>query len=191
MKLSSTSLIALALAATAMTLSACTADPNALSEPTTIPATNALDESSLRDLLASGHGLYWDLPRMKGKRHESIGGRTMVNIEQAASMKALRERFAGVFTDAAIDTILASFGVREHGGALWMEDVPGGDVSDYDDAEIVSLKQDSAQVVAELDVPLGDSGQLDEQSVRAVRSGGLWKLATVPYGQSEPEPEPK
>lgn len=152
-----------------------------------VPTGPTLNEDGLRALLVKGYTLYWSVPELGTNERTTIGTETMMRLDpvKVPSIKALRARLSGTFTSAAIDSILADFGVREHEGKLWMYEAAGGDVSSFEDADIVHLKQDSTQATAVVDVPLGDSGQVDERTVRAVRVIGSWKLSTDPYGASD------
>lgn len=160
--------------------------PSASPAPTPV-TTSSLDEAHLRSLLVQGYKLYWEIGSMGTKETGTVGNETLVRMDpaKAPTMKALRAKLEQVFTAAAADSILVDFGVREHDGKLWMDDVEGGDVSNYDETEIVSFKGDSTSSEAMISVPLGDSGQVDECMVRAVRIGGRWKLANNPYGGND------
>ena len=149
-----------------------------------MPDSVSLDEDALVQLLDNAHTLYWGILDMKGSERRTVGTEHLVSIDRAkaASLKDLRAALSRLFTDAAVDSVLRDFGVREIGGKLWMVDAPGGDVSDYSDADVVRIENSGSGVTADIDVPLGDSGQIDEETVRVVRSGGVWKLATSPFG---------
>lgn len=155
------------------------------------PTGPTLSEDGLRALLVKGYALYWSVPELGTNERTTIGTEAMMRLDpvKVPSIKALRARLSAVFTAAAVDSILADFGVREHEAKLWMFEAAGGDVSSFEDADVVHLKQDSTQAIAVIDVPLGDSGQVDERTVRAVYVGGIWKLATDPYGAGDADDE--
>ncbi|MBS1913225.1 MAG: hypothetical protein JST22_14650 [Bacteroidetes bacterium] len=158
--------------------------PAAAPSPVT---TSSLDQAQLRSLLVQGYKLYWEVGSMGTKETGTVGNETLVRMDpaKAPNLKTLRTKLEQVFTNAAADSILADFGVREHDGKLWMDDVEDGDVSNYDETEIVDFKADSTTAEAMISVPLGDSGQVDEWLVRAVRVGGVWKLANNPYAGND------
>ncbi len=158
---------------------------------TTPPTGPILSEDGLRALLVKGYAIYWSVPELGTNERTTIGAEAMMRLDpvKVPSIKALRARLSAVFIGSAVDSVLADFGVREHEGKLWMFEAAGGDVSSFEDADIVHLKQDSTRATAVVEVPLGDSGQVDELTVRAVYVGGLWKLATDPYGAGDADEE--
>ena len=97
-------------------------------------------------------------------------------------MAALRAYLRAGFSEAAIDSVLTDYGVTEDGGKLWMGGTPGDDIRSYDDAEITAIESQGEDVVADVEVPLGDSGQTDEFQIRLSRVGDNWRLASDPFG---------
>jgi hypothetical protein len=168
----------------ALLLGAC-GDPGKKREPIgDVPSSASLDEDAIGKLLVKGARVYAGVREMESGEKSIVNGRPVarVSTKRASSMAALRTYLRAAFSDGAIDTVLTDYGVVEDGGKLWMIHTDTDDIRSYDDAEITSIESDGEDVVADVEVPLGDSGQTDEFQVRLTRVGGSWRLASDPFG---------
>ena len=153
--------------------------------PPAIPAlSDSISQQDLRTLLERGRELYWGITSLRSEEKGSIAGFPVVRINpaKAPTMEALRERYRGIFTERAIDTILADFGVIFHEGKLWMTEVDGGDISEYGGVTVISMIPKGGYLLVRMVVPLGEGNGNEERIVRLVHSGKHWLLDSNAYG---------
>jgi hypothetical protein len=173
---------ALALILVVTLLTACKAhrsDQSGAIDTTSLPKGADIDEDAVRSLVVNGHKLYASIDAMATSEHRDVAGKRLVLIDPAkwGSMKAFRAKLGAVFTGAAIDSIIHDRGIREEDGKAWM--IAGDDesISNYDDADVVDVEKDSSGIVADVEIPLGDSGQSDDVTVLVRRTPNGWKIA--------------
>jgi len=148
-----------------------------------LPTGEEIDEDGIHTLVARGYKLYHDLGTMSSKERDAINGRRVVRIDPAkiSSMKALRAKLGEVFTPRMVDSIIRDFAIQEQGGKLWMAEAERDDISNYEEAEILDVSDDTVGITATIEVPLGDSGQTDERTVAIVKTLTGWKIASNVY----------
>jgi hypothetical protein len=153
-------------------------------EPRYTAPPDSISQTELRSLLERGRELYWGITALRSNERSEIGGFPVVRIDpaRASTMEALRARYRGIFTERAIDTILADFGVVMRDGKIWMADADGGDISDYNAVEIISMQQKEKRLFVRMSVPLGDGGEKEERIVRLAHSGDRWLIDSDAYG---------
>jgi hypothetical protein len=157
------------------------------------PASTAteIEADEIVEMLTQGAKLYWGINALRTAETTTLDGTQMVGLDPAAlpSLQALRQRFAGLFTERAIGLLVADLGVKESGGKLWIPAADPDDISLYEDADVTQSVPNGDTVMVTVDVPLGDSGQSDLRGVRLVHKAGAWRIDNNPFSGDVEEGE--
>jgi hypothetical protein len=156
-------------------------------DTTALPKGAEIDEDGIQTLVVNGHRLYASVDAMATGDHQVIGGVRMVRLDPKKweSMKAFRAKLNAIFTTAVADSIIRQLGVTEQGGKAWAkESDDDDDISNYEDADVLGIEDDSSTATAGIEIPLGDSGQTDELTVLVRRTSNGWKIANNIFGVS-------
>lgn len=148
-----------------------------------------IEPDEIVEMLSKGAKLYWGVTALRVSETATLNQIRMVQLDPAAlpSLKTLRQRFTDLFTEHAIDSLIADLGVKEFGGKLWIPAADPADISMYEDADVTQSVPNGDTIMATVDVPLGDSGQSDLRGVRLVRKGDGWRIDNNPFDDVKQE----